>query len=304
MSDRDRLLVAAAAIGVIACALIWGVLGVGLLTRDPERAAANYEIHRQTQRTEHETDASVLALADEACADSRTASADESQQHDKRDLCAQYVAAAAARKAANYAQAQTWIGVVGFGFVVVGLWLNWAATVAATEANRQAREHFDAERRAWVRVDAEINHIHGERGQVGRVIFVVQTENIGLLHALDVSVTTPEPVEMWDEDEIEELRSQIADARADPPHEPGGTLFPHEKGVHFQNVQLALPPPDWGDMPFMAYVWGWVSYRLKPDGELHFTPFSFNTLFWWSDEGEGEWRWTEPERRAVTVPPD
>lgn len=303
MSDRDRLLFAAAAIGVITCALIWSVIGVGLLTRDPERAAADHEIHRQTQRAEHETDASVLALADEACADSRTTGADESQQHDKRDLCAQYVAAAAARKAANYAQAQTWIGVVGFGFVVVGLWLNWVATVAATEANRQAREQFEAERRAWVRVTGDISHIFGERGKTGRILFVVQTENIGLSPALDITATTPPPEEIWDDEQIAELRRQIDAARTGPPPEPGGTLFPNEDGVHYQNVQVALPPPVWEDTPFMAYVYGWVSYRLKPGGELHFTPFNFNILYWWS-EAEEEWKWSEPERRPVSVDPD
>ena len=93
MSDRDRLLVAAAAIGVIVCALLWSVIGVGLLTRNPESAAAQYDIQQERDRTQYEAERAVRALTDEACADARAARDDDPQQANKRDLCAQYIAA-------------------------------------------------------------------------------------------------------------------------------------------------------------------------------------------------------------------
>jgi hypothetical protein len=139
MSNRDRLLVAAAALGVVFCSLIWSAVGLGLLTRNPERAAAESEIYHQRQHDQYETYDAALALTDEACAEARTESADESQRHDNRDLCAQYIAAASARKSANYTQFQTWIGLFGFSFVIVGLILNWVATDAAAEQARLAR---------------------------------------------------------------------------------------------------------------------------------------------------------------------
>lgn len=142
MSDSNRLLFAAAAIGLIACALIWGVAGVGLLLRSQQHADAYYQVDDQRGGNEYQSYRTAVRLTEAECAKAREQSGTQSEQSTQRDLCAQYIAAAAARRSANYAQAQTWIGVFGFGFVIVGLVLNWIATKAATEQTEIARQQL------------------------------------------------------------------------------------------------------------------------------------------------------------------
>lgn len=87
-----------------------------------------------------------------ACSESSQAANSDPDQGDNRDLCAQYRSAVAAERSANYSRAQTIIGAIGLIAVVVTLWLNYAATIAATGANELTREQFALERRPWVAV--------------------------------------------------------------------------------------------------------------------------------------------------------
>lgn len=139
MSDSNRLLFAAAAIGLIVCSLIWGVVGVGLVFSSEQRAQAYREIDDHRGGYEYQSYRTAVRLTEEECANASEQSGSQAEQSTQHDLCAQYIAATAARKSANYAQAQTWIGVFGFAFVIVGLVLNWIATLAATEQAKLAR---------------------------------------------------------------------------------------------------------------------------------------------------------------------
>lgn len=133
------MLIAAAAIGVIACALVWGVIGVGLLTSSQDRADAYYEVDDHRGGNHYQSYRTAVRLSEQECARASQQRGSEAEQSTQRDLCAQYIAAVAARKSANFAEVQTWIGVFGFAFVIVGLVLNWIATLAATEQAKLAR---------------------------------------------------------------------------------------------------------------------------------------------------------------------
>lgn len=139
MSDSNRLLFAAAAIGLVICSIIWGVIGVGSLFRNPERAAVYYDMQDRREGNQYQTSRSAAQLTEQACTEASRAGSDDVIETNQRDLCAQFIAAAAARETADYAKAQTWIGLVGFAFVIVGLALNWIATAAATEQASLAR---------------------------------------------------------------------------------------------------------------------------------------------------------------------
>lgn len=153
MFNSNRLLIAAAAIGLIVSSLVWSVYGVGLLTRSPDRAAANGYVQAERGDHRYESYGAVAALVHQACTEGEQAREADFADTEQRDLCAQYVAAAA-RKAADWAAAQTWIGFFGLLAVIVTLVLNYAATLAATEQSKIAKRAFEEAERPLFFVSA------------------------------------------------------------------------------------------------------------------------------------------------------
>jgi hypothetical protein len=105
---------------------------------------------------EHYQDADTPAalLAQKACAEADEVGPSDTEQHNKRDLCAQFQSAAAAEKSANFASWQTYLGVGGFVAVMITLLLNIRATNAAVDANVQNERQARQELRAYILLDS------------------------------------------------------------------------------------------------------------------------------------------------------
>jgi hypothetical protein len=144
MSASDRLLYTAAAIGLIAIVLLWGVIGVGVLVRGVERQHAQSYASDQGGTPQGQSVESIsTAFAYETCAESEQPGEDEATQRSKEDLCAQFLNAAAASKMARLAFWQTVVGVGGLVAVAFTLALNAVATFAATDQAKTARRALE-----------------------------------------------------------------------------------------------------------------------------------------------------------------
>lgn len=299
-SRQNQILVAAASITVIVCGLIWGVAGIGLLTGNPSSA-------------ESQTGAALRAMTREVCADAGLARDDDPQQSRALDLCAQYIAASSSRDAAMYAQAQTWIGLVGFSFVIFGLWLNWVATNAATESNKLAREQFELQRRAWISVKATAVRIGPSRrldatfqnDGTNRCEIVLRARNIGQSPALNVTFWVANGASLfWEAGEEAKLLQNAMNEARDQPHPVGGYVFPGEERsprsftVNTGSLVAAQP----GGF-FWAY--GFATYQLRDGGESHFTPFAVSVVYWPSEDEDAAGGWqVHSEMHAINLAPD
>lgn len=148
MSGRDRVLDAAVRVGLVVGVLIWSVLGVGLLTSN--RPHANASIQSQTASYQRDAVPDAAALGREACAEVNEQSDSSADQREQRDLCAQFLAAAAAQNSANFSNDQTIIGAVGLFAVLLTLALNAVATLAATDQARTARRSIEELERPYL----------------------------------------------------------------------------------------------------------------------------------------------------------
>lgn len=132
-----------------------------------------------------------IDLLEQACAEAEESGHDDPDYREKRDLCAQYLSAAAARRTADLAMAQNVIGVVGLVAIVITLIFNIRATNASTTAARaaeiSARATHNAER-AWLFVQTCNATKVFNAGQPLGFAFKMAWLNSGNTPALDVEI--------------------------------------------------------------------------------------------------------------------
>jgi hypothetical protein len=161
MSDRDRLLVAAAAIGLTFCALIWSAVGIAILTKQSPRAAESRPAIEQSAQTESDDDSRYRRWADATprgileSEQTPTGDACESDPEcrQKEDLRAQQSVALASNAILFWTRFQTIIAVLGTALLWWGLFLNQQATNAATEQTKIARREFRYSERPILRLE-------------------------------------------------------------------------------------------------------------------------------------------------------
>lgn len=136
-----------AILGTLAMFALLGVIGSAVEREQAYSRAGNNSAER-VERPHR----SAAAMADEVCPEAQQEIGGETKQ---RDLCAQFQAAAAASRAADWTETQAYIGIGGLLAVLVALYINILATNAATEQSRTARRSLENLERPHIRVDAE-----------------------------------------------------------------------------------------------------------------------------------------------------
>lgn len=231
-----------------------------------------------------------IGLEEQACAEANESGRDDPDYHDKRDLCAQYQAASAARENARLASVQTWIGGAGLLAVIATLiFTGWSAQEAAKSAkqaavsNDQAREFFAEERRPWLAADIRMITNRPAAALAADLGYEVVVRNVGLTPALNVNVKFPLGgfVERWGATERTMLRDAITEAKKERP--AGVALFPGQEPLaeaEFIDFGDAVPISG----PLSRFVAGYVSYeRTETPGVIHVTPFVWNVGMWFDE---------------------
>lgn len=224
-----------------------------------------------------------LTVEEEACADAEQAGRDDTNYHDKRDLCAQYRAAVAAEQNTSWARWQFLLGVLGLAIVGYTLVLNATATDAATSQARIAQESLAAERRPWVSIQSvEIAGPLVVTGNHLRVTINVTMENVGASPAMSVIL---DPA-ITGETDTKALRQRHNDIRtrmkSAEPHPfvdqvifPGAQTPPERIVVGMDPATLAHQFVRVGERRFaLLSIMGVVSYRSNYDTAVHTSGFS------------------------------
>lgn len=155
---------------------------------------------------------------------------------------------------------------LGLGFVGIGLFQN-------AHANRQAREFFIAERRAWLNVTPAANNAWSLEDGVGRFSVNLVATNIGLSPALHVYFHIPASGQAaFTGDDLAQFRTSIARHKQSRQGETvGPTIFPGTPLNKSGTVFAKVPSPVGGQF----FVPVFVSYRIAGSDDVHVTPLVF-----------------------------
>lgn len=274
------MLDAALRILAVAVLLIWAVFGVGLLAHNnrDDRGARD----SQSAQYEREAEPSATRLSREVCANAAERSTDPAEQRAKDDLCAQFLAAQAAHEAADAAASQTIIGAAGLIFILATLIANALATFAAVNANKQAREQFAEERRAWLHASFATFRVWRDPGTGAmRAHGSCTITNSGGSAATNISVEYFRLTPDWGPREDSELQAAMALDR-NRPLMAGEMLAPQDKPLEKSRIFWEIPDECYIRDPFRIgafNVAGWVRYRFKGASRYHVTPFVRWTSF-------------------------
>jgi hypothetical protein len=115
-------------IGAVGIAVLFLLIALSIDREQAHRSEAQH-----SERGADQTQQSPSAIANRVCANAQQESGEETKQ---RDLCAQFQAAAAASRAADWTEAQAYIGIGGLTAVLVALYFNIIATNAATAQSK------------------------------------------------------------------------------------------------------------------------------------------------------------------------
>lgn len=158
--------------------------------------------------------------------------------HDSGDLCAQWRAAIAAEKAAEWTRNGVWFGLIGTGLSALALGcLLWSlrqterSLKRALKANRIARKHGEAQVRPWLQVDATphigFKYYIEEELEFFEYTVRIKIKNVGQSPAIDASYIStllffdPTPSQL--SDSVNSMFSGVADDWRDK------NLFPSEE---------------------------------------------------------------------------
>jgi len=160
------------------------------------------------------------------------------------------------------------VGVGIFGLLGLAFTIHFArnAWKEAQATNKQTRDQFAVERRAWCSVEPSDPSVHFEgRNAIGQAEIVVR--NVGQSPALRVDFFQLGWTAKADE---KNLADAIDRARTDPP--PAGmTIFPGQTYNYPVSWIYNNATDEYG--PKLSFLQGWVSYWVAGDTRRHFTPF-------------------------------
>ncbi|MBT9445734.1 MAG: hypothetical protein IV086_08555 [Hyphomonadaceae bacterium] len=259
--------------------LFFGWLALALTGNEERQARAYQSYGGATQYIERAVDPgpTVLPVEKAACAEAEAAGDADADQHDKRDLCAQFRAAMAAERNADLAFWQTIIGVFGLAAVLATLWANIGALKEAARSNDQARTFFAEERRPWIAVSGDEDVRESTKALLGdkAITFVIRAKNVGLSPALKVGALPHiVDVKFKREDIPGLLRKDISDLRAEK-NLKGSALLPEQSATVYEHF-MQLPAEERGkDILEHVMLVGVVYYLLPGSDEPHVTPFGW-----------------------------
>lgn len=167
---------------------------------------------------------------------------------------------------AEAATLQVWISAAGLVFVVLTVFYARKAWKEAEATNKQTRDQFAAERRAWCSVEMPGPRVDIASDLVDGVAQIVVT-NVGASPAQRVEYFALSWTSEPDEDG---LRAAIDRARTEPP-EIGMTLFPGQSRAYTASWRYEGTALTAGIK--RTFLQGWISYWIAGDRHRHFTPF-------------------------------
>lgn len=190
--------------------------------------------------------------------------------------------------------AQVLVGFAGLLLVAGTLYYAHKAWRAAEAANRQAREFFVIERRAWLSVTTSPLTI--QNWQLGDTVASVTITVVNLGHSPALNVELHQQAWTFEIDESALTRAAITGRQQRS--QRGPMIFPSKPLEMHAQFETS---------PFSAgihrlYLHGWVSYRTPGDDAVHLSPFIFQYSF--SVNAAGSPTHLAPETPALAICPD
>jgi hypothetical protein len=255
MSDRDRLLVAAAAIGLAICSLLWSVVAVGRLAG--LETYGGYSQQSPDETGDNSRAADPQATRNESPKEENRAAADRQEARDEADVSAQE----------SMARAAWWqvrigiVGLLGLGGTVYFAGLAWRAARDAVDVTRKIGE---AQVRAYLVIrNPSVSWSWGATG----LMISFDVENTGNSPALDFNYTflirlSPFWVMSYSDLHVSENSPQYPDFPAN-----GDRSIPVRGTEQINNHMATDFPLGYGDIKLLsgsgAMVWVSIATRFK-----------------------------------------
>jgi hypothetical protein len=260
MSDRNRLLDVASRIALIALIIFALIVQFGELGR-PLRSGYQGDDRAQAEQREEQ----VLLR----CARLDAPEESEAARHCERRR--QYADLFAQRGMAQWAENQARLTVFSLAGLGITIALAWAAWRAADASNRQAREFFVEERRAWLAVTINIKK-WSLMGDPARIIFQgdVTVENVGQTPATHVKIQSyGTTFRFYGREERDSFAAMLGEFKQRS-HELTDTVFP---GKELTIEAIFIADPTDNNLSYgSAFALAGVGYRYAGSDKYHITP--------------------------------
>lgn len=175
-----------------------------------------------------------------------------------------------------------------------------------------ARSLFIAERRAWIRVGADIDRnaydgVFPGTKETDWTDIMLTTENVGQLPAINVTVHLEPSIWRFTKEHVAGLRAAISDRRKVTP-DVSRTLFPSESVTNRFMIQVGSHEEN-TERYITRSLYGWAEYQVAEGGELHFTPFILDLVVYRPSNRDGSLTIDDEARSYVwtsnlSLPPD